>query len=144
MQYKKLFVILQRSNIKIKNMKKKMFLIVALFCIVICKINAQEVYIPLQASSSSKDEVHNVPIRHVPKRISFPTVRLNGYQLTVNLNVEGANVSIVFYGIEGEVIFSQSFIASPKEISLCIPTEKLDVLQKIVVTIDSVIYWGEF
>lgn len=124
-------------------MKKKMILIIALLC-VICKINAQEVYIPLQVLTSSKDEVHNVPIRHVPKRISFPMVKLNGNQLTANLNVEGANVSIALYGIEGEVIFSQSFIASPKVIFLCIPTEKLDVLQKIIITIDGITYWGEF
>lgn len=129
-------------------MKKQVLLIMFLLSAIVGTVKAAEVEISLQqvsASSEGKRNNQKGGIRHAPSvHPKLPTVILDGNSIQISTFVNGANLNLVLYDENDNIIYDMTTIATTSVWSTSLPNDIIDNTASLRLIVNDNIYIGKF
>lgn len=111
-------------------------------------VKAAEVEISLQqvsASSEGKRNNQKGGIRHAPSvHPKLPTVILDGNSIQISTFVNGANLNLVLYDENDNIIYDMTTIATTSVWSTSLPNDIIDNTASLRLIVNDNIYIGKF
>lgn len=128
---------------------KKVLLMMFLLSAIVRTVKAAEVEISLQqvsASSEGKRNNQKGGIRHAPSvHPKLPTViLLDGNTIQISTFVNGANLNLVLYDENDNIIYDMTTIATTSVWSISIPNDIIDNAYSLRLIVNDKMYIGKF